>query len=229
MGLRVISMGGGVQSTALLVLAAQGVLDFPVALFPALQLGKSAYVCYTGANERTMPERAANTPGATRKECAPVPPQYTPLPQLTQVEIGYLAGIIDGEGTISVMYYQSKTGRAPSLTCRLSIGNTNLDLLRWVESVCGGKIHLNTNVRMQRAKLYYNWALLGRPALDTIALVEPHLKIKRQQAILAAQIDALLLPRFGDNRLRVVTDELRKKREALVAEFRRLNGKGVAS
>jgi hypothetical protein len=31
--LRTISYGGGVQSTALVVLAAQGVIDFPVALF----------------------------------------------------------------------------------------------------------------------------------------------------------------------------------------------------
>jgi len=32
-GMRVISYGGGVQSTALVVLAAQGIIDFPVALF----------------------------------------------------------------------------------------------------------------------------------------------------------------------------------------------------
>lgn len=33
MSLRTISYGGGVQSTALVVLAAQGVIDYPVALF----------------------------------------------------------------------------------------------------------------------------------------------------------------------------------------------------
>jgi len=33
MSLRAISYGGGVQSTALVVLAAQGVIDFPLALF----------------------------------------------------------------------------------------------------------------------------------------------------------------------------------------------------
>lgn len=33
MGLRVVSYGGGVQSTALLVLAAQGRIDFPTFLF----------------------------------------------------------------------------------------------------------------------------------------------------------------------------------------------------
>jgi len=146
---------------------------------------------------------------------------------MNPLDLAYLAGIFDGEGTISVSYATSPNGRAPSLSCRLSIGNTCLELLEWVQSVAGGKIY-TPHVLMPNAKQYWNWVLLGRPASALAAELLPHLRVKHRQAALAASVESLLMPRCGDNRRRVVTPELRARRDALVQEFRSLNARGIA-
>jgi hypothetical protein len=145
---------------------------------------------------------------------------------LSDIDLAYLAGIIDGEGTISVGYGRSPHSRNPTLTCRLSVGNTSRELIGWLETF-GGRAYLG-RTKMANAKPYWTWVLLGRPAMDLVARIAPYLRIKRAQAALAANVEALLLPRNGSNALRVITPDLLARREALVAEFRRLNAKGAA-
>lgn len=148
---------------------------------------------------------------------------------MTSFEIGYVAGILDGEGTISVSYSQSRHARQPTLSARVSVGSTHRGVLDWLRSLFGGNVYEHKGNQVHtRAKTYWTWVVQGRPAMDVVTLAEPHLRIKREQAVLMREVAALLLPRTGDNRLRVVSDELRGRREVLVSEFRRLNAKGAS-
>lgn len=52
------------------------------------------------------------------------------------VEKAYLAGIIDGEGTVTLTrHHKNETP-----TARVSVANNNLKLLEWIKSIVGGVI-----------------------------------------------------------------------------------------
>jgi len=78
---------------------------------------------------------------------------------LTDFEKGYLAGLLDGEGTISVYKNTEKRiGRKRSklgftLGCHIRISNTNVELLRKVSEITGGKIYLSSK-NNRKKKVY---------------------------------------------------------------------------
>src|SRR3990167_4655443 len=61
------------------------------------------------------------------------------IQKLSPAELGYIAGIIDGEGCINISVKKQRQGE--SLTCRLTIGNTNEELLKTIQEWIGGDIY----------------------------------------------------------------------------------------
>lgn len=95
---------------------------------------------------------------------------------LTQLEIAYLAGIIDGEGCIFIHRRRDRTsGFEPGLT----ITNTNPVLIDWLVSNLGGSV---TIYKRDGLKDRYTWSMHGRKAVELASIVLPYLKIKSQQA-----------------------------------------------
>ena len=100
---------------------------------------------------------------------------------LSPVDAAYLAGIIDGEGSI-ILYRREK---AASL--RLSVCNTNEDLVRWCqEKTAVGNITTNqfTNGRWKDRS---QWLTNSRSAQSIIVQIRPHLIVKPAQADLALE------------------------------------------
>src|SRR5579872_5495369 len=52
---------------------------------------------------------------------------------LTEAELAYIAGIIDGEGHITVIRSQRKNSRFPLYTPRVGITNQSEVLIRWLD------------------------------------------------------------------------------------------------
>lgn len=98
---------------------------------------------------------------------------------MNPVRLGYVAGIIDGEGYVTL----SKEGYV-----RLIVASTDEALCRWLqdETQAGtvtrqyGRRHRRTG----RAPAYY-WRCFGRQALGIIGAVEPLLIVKKRQAAIA--------------------------------------------
>ena len=62
-----------------------------------------------------------------------------PIPELLHLPdkfVGYIAGIIDGEGTVTIRFSHDKKGRV-RLTPRISIVNTNKDMLSEIQRILG--------------------------------------------------------------------------------------------
>lgn len=95
--------------------------------------------------------------------------------KLSEGDLGYIAAMIDGEGSICIT--KCKKG----LVSTLSISNNDRDMLSWIQSVLGrGHIYKHT----KRGNLCFQIARNS----DQIALLEvlmPYLKVKRRQAELA--------------------------------------------
>lgn len=97
-------------------------------------------------------------------------------------DIVYLAGIIDGEGSILI---EIQTKRPPIrkidyYAIRLLVVNTNLELMNWLENKFKGKVHKRKKVTKQ--KQCYVWNIFSLNAGEILKECLPYMIIKKQHA-----------------------------------------------
>ena len=134
---------------------------------------------------------------------------------MKDVEIAYLAGLIDGDGTISI---QADRGKHKPV---VSISNTNREVLEWCKNLIGqGSISSKKTYKKHHTPSF-NLRWEYDIALDIAKKCCPYLIIKKERAecILGWK---LVVKRNG----KYTPKELRKKEE-LIAEIRRLNKRGI--
>ena len=115
----------------------------------------------------------------------------------------YLAGIVDGEGCVSVSY---KT-KARHERIRLTVSNTDRNLIDWLTSRVGGCVSKNQG-RGNR-KPAYHWEVYTDNAFKLLTELLPYLKLKKRQAELCLQFH---------------TDK--SKRAWITKQIRRMNKRG---
>lgn len=92
-------------------------------------------------------------------------------------EICYLAGLVDGEGTIGI-------GKVPSMPSRrvfISVSTTTPELINWLQVSVGGNITQN-RPKSETDALAYRWQLTGQKALDLIKTIFPYLRCHNKLA-----------------------------------------------
>jgi hypothetical protein len=134
---------------------------------------------------------------------------YREVRVLSVAEAAYLAGLIDGEGTVTLS--RKHAGEMRQLV--VSISNTELGILEFARlSIGAGKL-----TRKRTAKAHhtpsYAYALWNRQALALLAQIEPYLRsYKRERTRLALAHYVRLTPRNGK-----YTSAIRAEREVLRA------------
>lgn len=99
---------------------------------------------------------------------------------MTNVEISYIAGIIDGEGSIMLIKFHNNQLPAPCI----SISSTTLELLIWIkEKTSMGKI-VNKRLYKDYYKKSYSYLVTHDNAINLLKLIIPYLVInsKKQRA-----------------------------------------------
>ncbi len=134
-----------------------------------------------------------------------------PLKQLSDSEAAYLAGVIDGEGTITL----TRMHRGQNRRAVVSVANTELALLLYVRSVVGaGRVTGKIRSRLHHSRSFA-YAICGRQALTLLARVSPYLRTyKASRARLLLSDYVRLTPRNGR-----YTPQLRAQRQAFEARF----------
>lgn len=146
---------------------------------------------------------------------------------LTEAQKAYIAGFIDGEGTISI----SKTGYVSSggeqnYTTLLRIGNTDKEVLEKIRDWTGlgyVKPFLTSWSQRPNNKPLWRWQIAANQMRELLPEIIPYLQIKRRVAELALEL-------LGDKpriRGRHVPQELRDKYKIIALEARRLNQRGL--
>lgn len=101
----------------------------------------------------------------------------------TETELAYAAGVIDSDGWIGI----SKNAR-PSGTYRytthISVVNTSMALMNWLEERFGGNIINQPRVSENHKTTYY-WRSSDDSAMEVLRQVRPYLVIKTMQADIA--------------------------------------------
>jgi len=101
-----------------------------------------------------------------------------------RVDFAYMAGILDGEGSIIIAKIKPAIRRRtinPQYKLIVAASNTCLSLLEWIQENFGGEIRLRPCSSLG-TKPVWQWRILHQRAADFLQQVLPYLKIKDKQA-----------------------------------------------
>jgi len=135
---------------------------------------------------------------------------------LTDVERAYIAGIFDGEGTVSI---------SPSLSqVSIEITNTDRDILLWIESFFPFK--RCTIKKIEKCKQAHRIYLSDQVGVrNFIRSIEPFVRIKREQLLIALSFIATMNNR-GEKLALESKEDIMLRRAILKIQLRDLNRRG---
>lgn len=118
---------------------------------------------------------------------SPRPPKRDQmLKNTTEAQIGYIAGMLDGEGTISISW----TRENKTMAVAVSIANTYKKALKEIRNWLGtGSITKQQGIQAKLAnhKLCWVWRVGGTTCIEILKRLEPHLIIKKSRARVAIE------------------------------------------
>ena len=132
---------------------------------------------------------------------------------MTETEKAYIAGIIDGEGSIMLQRIHKNEFPSPCV----SVASTSLELLNWLKKTIGkGMIISKKNYNPEVHKDCYSYVLRRNDAIKLIEEIYPYLVIvsKKKRAKLIIEKYKALTPRNGR-----YTSEMMKAKEEFYNEF----------
>ncbi len=100
---------------------------------------------------------------------------------MTNVELAWAAGFIDGEGCIGIWKRKDR----PSYRFHIQVENTDFRPLNKLCSMFGGSVW--TSKRVKKFKTLYGWKIEGQKAAQVLNLVFPYLIVKKEQAEVAIE------------------------------------------
>lgn len=139
----------------------------------------------------------------------------------SETDKAYLAGLIDGEGHITLTIGKTKGGTR-RYTLHIGVTNTHRATLEALAEEWNGNL---TAQRLrkdgQRAASMVTWA--ARKAESVLLAVQPYLRIKAEQCRVA--LDFMATANSLEHKSQPTTPEVARRRDELKAELTRLNGR----
>ncbi|MGG7144764.1 LAGLIDADG family homing endonuclease [Clostridium nigeriense] len=132
---------------------------------------------------------------------------------MTKTEKAYIAGIIDGEGSIMLQRLHKNEFQSPCV----SVASTSLELLTWIKkTIEKGMIVSKKNYNPEIHKDCYSYILRRNDAINLIEEIYPYLVIdsKKNRAKLIIEKYKALTPRNGR-----YTPEMIKAKEDFYNQF----------
>jgi LAGLIDADG-like domain len=137
--------------------------------------------------------------------------RYRTVKQLDAPDAAYIAGLVDGEGTVTL----STMHRGENRRLVVSISNTERNLLEFVQEALGTGQITGKRTYSARHTPSFAFRVTNRQAVDLLRQIGPYLRsYKAARAALALTHYIALTPRNGKYR-----DEVRTAREQFEAAF----------
>lgn len=143
----------------------------------------------------------------------------------TSEECAYLAGLIDGEGCLSIYRLTNRTcKRGYTFAGRITVTNTDLDTLVELRELWGiGRVRART--LQPKRKPSYSWEFSPREIKVFLPKIMPYLHIKQRQAKLLMSF--LNTQVWGRQRGFSLTDKQYDDRAKMVEDLHTLNRRGL--
>ncbi|WP_061343310.1 LAGLIDADG family homing endonuclease, partial [Clostridium botulinum] len=132
---------------------------------------------------------------------------------MTNEQKAYIAGIIDGEGSIMLLRFHNNQFPSPCI----SISSTTIELLEWIKSVTKvGTIKRKKNYNTEKHTDSFTYTIKYNDAINLLIQIEPYLVIKNKKtrARLIIEKYKSLTPRNGK-----YSNEMLKAKEEFYKEF----------
>ena len=110
---------------------------------------------------------------------------------MEELEVAYIAGIFDGEGSVDYaqrMEKKKKTRPTAYLTWRIrcEVSMTNKDVMEWIHKKVGvGSLNLNIKNKSPSSKPHWKdqwrWRCTHRDALKFAKMIIPYAKVKKEK------------------------------------------------
>jgi hypothetical protein len=140
----------------------------------------------------------------------------------SEQEVAYAAGFFDGEGSVSLCKYVEKQSKYPyHHRLRICIPNTDFAVIDWLAETFGGTS--KTRKKRGNRKAQKVWTLNGPKASVFLQQVLPYLKVKSPAALLAIDFQS---KRYGNPRMKGISQEEWNRRDSLYWELKSLNYRG---
>ena len=136
-------------------------------------------------------------------------------------KLAYLAGIIDGEGSIMITRSNENYG------LKIAVANTKKELLDWLKNEFGGAVFPMKDSRVEERgwKQSYAWNLHGKRAYKLLGKLHDNLIIKREQQKIAVEFySQCCRAHYGNHRK--MPKWLKDREEEYCQRIRALNKKG---
>lgn len=144
-------------------------------------------------------------------------------------QCSYLAGIIDGEGSIYIGAFSSnpKTG-TPYYQTNIEVNNTNKGLIDWLVATFGGKDFSYTAKQTPKnsRKPVFRWIASGDRVTHLCEIIMPYLVVKKRQAEIMLKMRETFKKTGaykGRQGLPAVSQEVLEDRKQLETEMRSLH------
>lgn len=132
---------------------------------------------------------------------------------MTEIEKAYIAGIIDGEGSVLLQRFHKNEFPSPCV----SVASTTLELLNYLkEAVWGGVVKRKKNYNIEKHKDCYSYVIKYDMAINLLKEVYPYLiiEVKKKRAEMILKYYKNLTPRNGH-----YTPELMEAKMRFYEEF----------
>lgn len=104
----------------------------------------------------------------------------TKVNKLSPAERGYIAGIIDGEGSITLEPRRNRKGYKCRMF-RVDVSSTDEELIDWLVEKVGGAKTLRKHAEGNR-KTQWSWSVRGRDVVVLLRSIKPYFQIYRRKA-----------------------------------------------
>ena len=151
---------------------------------------------------------------------------------MTDVEIGYMAGLLDGEGSVSIKKYTSPRGHNWYYAIEIQIYNNHRPVLEWIQLRFPGEVFSRKARANKNQKPSFVWRAWGQNAAGILRFLKPHLVIKSQHADAALSLyDIPRTPKAirGKVGRPRTPPEVSEQRERLFRALRALNRRGLVA
>ena len=150
------------------------------------------------------------------------------MKELTEAQKGYLAGILDGEGCLSIRHQKEQR----SFYATLQVANTDLKMIIYIFDITGiGRVHFCKRNQPNRKDAYKWFVTVSKDIYDILDAIYPYLITKRSRADILyrlREIKKTPLIRKGVNRGNwIASDDVIQKQKALFTTMADLNFRGL--
>jgi hypothetical protein len=150
----------------------------------------------------------------------------SPYSDIKEADLAYVAGFLDGEGTISILRVKKNDRTNIHYRPIVCINNTDREILEWIRSLFQeGKVWKST-LRANGRKQVYRWTVGNTVAYNVVCALFPYIRVKRIQAEILIKYQDTVFSKFNIYGKSGTPDNVLEEREACVGKIRLVNKRG---